>query len=370
MDTLNNVLLYALSFIGVISVIVFVHEFGHYLVARLCGVRVEAFSIGFGPELKGWNDRTGTRWKISAFPLGGYVKMFGDADPSSSPDKGKLDQMLEAERKVAFHYKPLWQKAAIVSAGPGINFLFAILVFIGFFMFFGYPRTPAEVGEVAPDSPAASAGLQVGDLITEIDGQHVRYFGDLQKVVSINPNIPLDVTLLRGDTELHLTITPGLRETEDVFGNKVKVGLLGISSTRVIYEQLGLADASVAAVGDTWRMSLNTLTAMGQMVTGHRGTEDLGGVIRIAKYSGQSAEQGFDTVLWFMAVLSVNLGLINLFPIPLLDGGHLMYYLIEAVRGRPAGEKFQEYGFRVGLTFVVALMLFTTINDIIQLHLF
>lgn len=356
-----------IPFIIVISVIVFVHEWGHFIVARLCGVRVETFSIGFGKELFGWNDRHGTRWRVSLLPLGGYVKMFGDADPASTADENALQEMTEEEKKSAFHYKPLWQKASVVFAGPAINFIFAIIVFVGFFMFIGYPQTPPVAGDVLEGSAAAEAGMEPGDRILEIDGEEIHYFADISRLVSLNPEHELKFTILRNGEPLEKVIVPTLEETTDAFGNTVKVGRLGISTADLIYEPVGPGDALVFAVRDTFKIVQSTLTAVGQMIAGDRGTEELGGVLRIAKYSGQSAERGIEGMLWFMAMLSVNLGLINLFPIPLLDGGHLFYYLIEAVTRRPVNQQIQEYGFKLGFSIIILLMLFTTVNDIIHI---
>lgn len=370
MDALLNFLHTFASFVLVLTVIVFVHEFGHYLIARLCGVRVTMFSIGFGRELFGVNDRHGTRWKFSLLPLGGYVKMFGDASEASTPDGDKLAAMSEDEKKVAFHFKPLWQKAAVVFGGPLFNFLFAIGVLAYFFVVIGQPRTPAEVGAVAPNSAAERAGLQPGDVFLEIDGTQTEYFDDIQRMVRPNPGKDLNVILVRQGKTLEIVLRPDLQETQDMFGDPVKIGLLGVKTANVRYEKLGPLPAVGAAVGETWKISVDTMRALGQMVCGERSVKELGGPIRIAEYSGKSTEQGARTVLWLMALLSINLGLINLFPIPLLDGGHLLFYAIEGMRGRPLAEKVQDYAFRLGLALVVTLMVFTTVNDLIRLDLF
>jgi regulator of sigma E protease len=361
---------YTFSFLVIISVIVFVHEYGHFLVARLCGVRVDSFSIGFGPEVFGWNDRRGTRWKVSIFPLGGYVKMFGDETAASTPDSRKLRKMSAKEKKVAFQFKPLGQKAAIVSAGPITNFIFAVFVLAGLFMTYGRPESLPQIGAIVNDSAAQEAGLQVGDLFVELDGSKVVRFEDIRRIVSISPDTPLRYTIEREGKRIQGTITPKLTDVTDVFGNPVKVGIIGISPSKVGYVTMGVGRSLVASVEETWNISAATLKAVGQMLTGKRSTDELSGILRIAKFSGQSTEQGLGTVLWFMAMLSINLGLINLFPIPMLDGGHLMYYAIEAASGKPLAEKVQEYGFRVGLVILVALMIFATFNDIKQLALF
>lgn len=360
---------YIIPFIVVISVVVFVHEWGHFIVARMCGVRVDAFSIGFGPEVWGRTAKSGTRWRISALPLGGYVKMFGDMDPASQPDESALKHMTETEKLEAFHYKPLWQKAAIVLAGPGINFIFAIFVFIGFFTFVGYPQTLPVVGEIVEDSLAAEIGLMPGDVFVEVEGEKVEYFKDVQRIVSIHPGLPLKVTMRRGEEMFQLTITPRLHKTTDALGNDVTIGLLGVSSTDVRYDPLPISEAIPRALDDTWGVVTTTVTAIKQIIVGQRGTEDLGGVIKIAKYSGQSAEQGLPTVIWLMAMLSINLGFINLMPVPLLDGGHLMFYLLEALRGQPLNERWQGHAYQLGFFAIIFLMAFTTFNDIFQLWL-
>lgn len=367
MDWLPDVVHHTLWFLFIISVIVFVHEFGHYLVARLCGVRIETFSLGFGKELWGKNDRHGTRWKVSALPLGGYVKMFGDADPASNPDADKLDAMTDAQRKEAFHCKPLPQKAAIVFAGPLFNFVFAILVLTGFFTFVGYLQTLPIAGAFLENSAAQEAGVELGDRFVEIEGRTIRTFGDIQSVIRLHPGMPVEAKVQRGEELITLTITPKVHEMHDLLGETVRVGLIGVSSKDVIYEKLPLPEAFAQSFRSTYQICSDTLKAMGQMITGKRGFEELGGPIRIAQYSGESARKGWETMLWFMAMLSINLGLINLFPIPMLDGGHLAFYMLEAVRGRPMAVKFQEYSLRFGFALLVTLMVFVTLNDILRL---
>jgi regulator of sigma E protease len=357
------------SFVAIISVIAFVHEYGHYKVAKLSGVRIEVFSIGFGPEIFGWSDKSGTRWKISLFPLGGYVKMFGDSNAASVPDSGKLSTLTQDEKDYAFHTKPLAIKSAIVAAGPVANFLFAIIILAPIFFIYGKPYSEARVNLVEPGSVAEREGLIVDDLITEIDGDVIDDFEDLRKIVSINSNTVLDFTIIRAGHEIHKMITPEAKEREDAFGNKVKIGSIGIASSTISYKKFGLLASFNQAVKETYSMSALTLKSVGQMIVGKRGTEDLGGPIRIAKYSGQSVKQGINVVFWFMAVLSINLGLINLFPVPILDGGHLVYYAIEAIRGKPMAERFQQIGFRLGFALIGMLMIFSTFNDIKNLFI-
>ena len=357
--------LYVGVFLIVLTVLVFVHELGHYLVARRNGVRIEIFSIGFGPELFGWWDRAGTRWKFSAIPLGGYVKMFGDADPSSGLAAPGIGQLTPAEREVSFHAKSLGQRAAIVAAGPIANFVFAIVVLALLFMTYGQPFTPAEIGQVVPGSAAETAGVRPGDEVVKIDGQTVERFEDLQQIVRINPNVPMTMVVRRGGELVDLRITPARVEETTAFGRH-EVGQLGVRGGAVKYVTRNPASAVVRAVGETWNLSATTLQAVWQMIVGKRGSEELGGPLRIAQLSGEVAQGGLVPLLSFMAILSINLGLINLFPVPVLDGGHLLFYAAEAIRGKPLGQRAQEYGFRLGLALVLTLMVFATWNDLVH----
>jgi regulator of sigma E protease len=354
-------------FLVVLTVLVFVHELGHYLVARWNGVRVEVFSIGFGPELFGWTNRAGTRWKVSAIPLGGYIKMFGDADPASMPSSD-VHAMTPEEREVAFHHKRLPQRAAIVVAGPAANFVFAIVALAALFATVGQPFTPPQVGTVQAGSAAEASGIQPGDVITSIDGQAIERFEDVQRLVRLDPGQPLAVVVHRGDKDVPLSVTPKLSEVTDRFGNKHQYGLLGIVGQGVQYVRYNPATALARATGETVDIVGGTLQAVWQMIIGARSTDELGGPLRIAQMSGEVAQYGFSAILPFMAVLSINLGLINLFPIPVLDGGHLLFYAAEAVRGRPLGQRAQEYGFRFGLALVLTLMVFATWNDLVHLR--
>jgi regulator of sigma E protease len=354
-------------FLVVLTVLVFVHELGHYLVARWNGVRVEVFSIGFGPELFGWHDRAGTRWKVSAIPLGGYVKMFGDADPASMPS-ADIRERSAAEREVAFHHKRLPQRAAIVAAGPVANFVFAIVALAGLFAIVGQPFTPPQVGTVQAGSAAEASGIQAGDTIVAIDGQRIERFEDVQRIVRLDPGQPLAVVVHRGDQDVPLSVTPKLSEVTDRFGNKHSYGLLGIVGQGVEYVRYNPLKAVARATGETADIVGGTLQAVWQMIIGARSTDELGGPLRIAQMSGEVAQYGFSAIVPFMAVLSINLGLINLFPIPVLDGGHLLFYAAEAVRGRPLGQRAQEYGFRFGLALVLTLMVFATWNDLVHLR--
>ena len=359
---------YIVLFLFVLTVLVYVHEWGHYWVARKNGVRVEVFSIGFGPEVYGWTNEAGTRWKISAIPLGGYVKMLGQSDLPS--DEEGEQPLSEEEQAVSFQNKTLAQRAAIVVAGPLANFIFAIVLFAGLIMTVGTPRHYAGVGNILPDSAAAEARLEVGDRIIDIDGQEVVWFSDLVRIVSANPGVPLKITVLRGKEELTLPATPKVQKRTDKDGNPVEIGLLGVrfDPEQAEYERQNPLQAVWLGARQTFALTTNILSYLGEMIVGDRSAEELGGPLKIAKLSGQMAQGGLDNLIFFMAALSVNLGLINLFPIPLLDGGHLLFMAAEAIRGRPLDERTQEYGFRFGLILVLILMVVATWNDLVDLR--
>ncbi len=367
MELIGSVSEYIIPFLVVLTILVFVHELGHYLVARLCGVKIEAFSFGFGPELFGVTDSTGTRWKVSLVPLGGYVKMFGDANAASMPGE-EVAGMTAAERAVSFHHKSLGARIAIVAAGPIANFLFAIVVLAGLFSVYGQPYTPPEVGIVQDGSAAEAAGILPGDRVVEIDGETIDRFEDIQRIVRMAPGEPLELVVVRDGRALALDAVPVATSFTDRFGNQHAIGLLGIGRSGVEYRRHDPFTAIWQAGEETVILIVGTLEALGQIITGVRGTEDLGGPLRIAQMSGEVAQTGLVSLIWFVAILSINLGLINLFPIPLLDGGHLLFYVIEGIRGKPLGERAQEYGFRIGLALVLTLMLFATWNDLVQLR--
>lgn len=356
-----------ISFFIVLSVIVFIHEFGHYIVAKLCGVRIEAFSIGFGKELFGRNDRSGTRWKLSALPLGGYVKMFGDASAASTVDEDAIENMSPEEKAVTFHYKPLYKKFAIVAAGPFYNFFLTIAIFTFFIMTTGLPSVEPLVGQTMPGSPAETAGLKPGDKITQINGEKVESFNDIPYLISTNLGTPVTLLVERDNQEMNIVLTPKQTEDDDGLGNKITRPLIGIKSAEIKYEDVGLAKAVGESVRRTYMICATTLKVIGQMIEGKRGAADLKGPIGIAQLSGQATDKDFHTALWLIAMLSANLGLVNLFPIPLLDGGHLAYYTAEALRGRPLAQKVQEYGFRFGFVVLFTLMAFTLVNDLRKL---
>ncbi len=367
MDVALNIFHTLWSFFIVISVIVFIHEFGHYIVAKICGVKIEAFSIGFGKELIGRTDKSGTRWKIAALPLGGYVKMFGDASAASTADEDAMDKMSEADRALTFHHKPLYKKAAIVAAGPIANFILTIVVFCYFIMTTGLPSAEPIIGAVMPDSAAASAGLKAGDRITRINDDTVKHFNDIPYLISTNLGTPVTLYIERSGKQMEITLTPKEVEDDDGLGNKIKRPLIGIKSIDIKYEDVGFGKALSESVRRTYLICETTLKVIGQMITGKRSAEDLKGPVGIAQLSGQAADKDFTTVLWLVAMLSANLGLVNLLPIPLLDGGHLAYYTAEALSGRPVARKVQEYGFRFGFVVLMTLMAFTLFNDVRKL---
>jgi regulator of sigma E protease len=359
---------YLVPFLFVLTIVVFFHELGHFLVARWCGIKVIVFSIGFGPEIVGFNDRYGTRWKLSAVPLGGYVKFFGDDNAASVPDTEAAAAMTEAEKRDSFQHKPVGPRAAVVAAGPIANFILAILIFAGVFMTVGKQTTTARVDTIAPNSAAQAAGFQPGDLVLAINGSAITNFADMQRIVSISAGEPLNVDIERGGVRVMLKATPERKELKDNFGNVHRIGVLGISRSMqpgdIKTEKAGPFQAIVMGAQETWFVVDRTLSYIGGVFTGREAADQLGGPIRIAQVSGQVATAGFVALIHLTAVLSVSIGLLNLFPIPLLDGGHLLFYGIEAVRGRPLSERAQEFGFRVGLALVVMLMIFATFNDI------
>lgn len=357
------------AFIFALSVLVFFHELGHYWVARRNGVKVEVFSIGFGPELFGWNDKADTRWKVCLMPFGGYVKMFGDTDAASSGvAEDEARPFTDEEKAVSFYYKSLGARAAIVAAGPIANFILAAVLFALLYMAVGVPeKFHAGIGEVVTGSAAEEAGLQKGDLVVNLAGQNLDTFDDLREIVMANPKTPLEAVVLRDGQEVGLTITPKAKES----GDKT-VGLLGVrpDPEQAEYVRYNPVTAVWMGVERTYSLSAQILSHLGTLISGGGSMKDLGGPLRIAQVSGDAAKSGFDNLIYLMAVLSINLGLINLFPIPMLDGGHLVFYAAEAIRGKPLSEKAQEYGFRLGLTLVLGLMVFATWNDLVQLKVF
>jgi regulator of sigma E protease len=366
----GGVLGYVIPFLFVLSLVVFFHELGHFLVARWCGVQILVFSIGFGPEIVGFNDRYGTRWKISAIPLGGFVKFFGDENVASVPGQspGDLDP---DQRARTFMFQPVLKRIAIVVAGPAANFVLAVIIFACVFALYGKQTMSARVDTVQASSAAAAAGFQPGDLVVAIDGHAVDSFSDMQRIVSTSAGETLNVTVDHDGVQRVLKATPALKEVKDNFGNVQRIGILGITRSMAA-EDLKLhpvapPEAVWMSLQETWSVIDRTLNYIVGVLSGREAASQLGGPIRIAQMSGQVASFGFIPLIQLAAVLSVSIGLLNLFPIPLLDGGHLLFYVIEGVRGRPLSERAQEVGFRIGLAIVLMLMIFATFNDIVHL---
>ncbi|MEF2073239.1 RIP metalloprotease RseP [Consotaella aegiceratis] len=361
-------LIKVVPFLFVLTIIVFFHELGHFVVGRLCGIKVLAFSIGFGPELVGFNDRSGTRWKLSAIPLGGYVKFLGDENAASVPDQDAVSQMAEEERAQAFPAKSVGRRAATVAAGPIANFILAIAIFAGVAYFSGRVVGDPVVASVRPDSPAQQAGFQPGDRILTADGEDIDYFSDLQRYVSSRADVPITVVVKRGDDQVTLTVTPREETQTDEFGNELTMPVIGIvadaQSAGFRVEKQSLGQAMHYGVSQTWFVTSQTVRFIGGIFNGTNGTDQIGGPIRIAQVSSQVATLGFAPLLHLAALLSVSIGLLNLLPVPMLDGGHLLFFGAEAVRGRPLSERVQEIGFRIGLALVMLLMVFAFWNDL------
>ena len=367
-----TLLSYLLPFLFVLTIVVFFHELGHFLVARLCGVAVRVFSIGFGPEIFGFHDRHGTRWRVSWIPLGGYVRFIDDDNVASAPSGSKTYESLSPQdRKRSFQGQSLAARAAIVAAGPIANFILAIVIFTTIFTFFGERTTAAKVDIVNPGSAAEQASFKPGDTVLSIDGQAIENFGEMQRIVGMSPNQRLHFVVKRDGKKIEITATPELKEITDNFGNTVRIGLLGIQRSASpedwTLERHDPLTAFVMAIKECYFVISRSLGYFYDVVTGREAADQLGGPIRIAEVSGQVATAGFFALLNLAAIISVSIGLINLFPIPMLDGGHLLFYGIEGIRGKPLSESTQEIGFRIGLAFVLMLMIFATWNDLIHL---
>jgi regulator of sigma E protease len=366
---------YLIPFLFVLTVVVFFHEMGHFLVARLCGVKVDTFSIGFGREITGWTDRHGTRWKICWVPLGGYVKFVGDESAASTPDRRRLAAIPEEERAGLFYFKPVYQRAAVVAAGPVANFLLSIVLFAGIFTIVGQRFATPIVDAVQPGSVAAQAGFEPGDRVVSIDGTTIDSFEDMQRIVGTSADRALTFVLKRTDgEEVTVVATPRKQEVKDRFGNVHKMGLLGVQrDTKEGTFRLVRSDPLTSiwlGAKETWFIVAQTMNYLGGIIAGREDASQIGGPLTIAHVSGQVATLGFGALLNLTAMLSVSIGLLNLFPVPMLDGGHLLYYAVEAVRGRPMGEQAQEVGFRIGLALVMMLMVFATWNDLVHLQVF
>ena len=366
---------YILPFIVLIVVVVFIHEYGHYYFAKRFGVGVTDFSIGFGKEMFGWNDKSGTRWKVCVIPLGGYVKFFGDRNVYSQADNDKIiKEYSKEDQDKLFVLKPLYQRALIVFGGPLANFLLAILIFFSVYTFAGKDFTPAVINEVQKDSPAMIAGLKDNDIVVSIDGNEVKSIMEVSKYIMMSTDEFINFTVNRYDQDLTFRVKPNIVEGEDNLGNKISKRMVGIKlgayNNEVNHVKLGPTKALFYAVNEVYYVSTSSLKYIGSMIAGNGDTSQLGGPIRIAKISGQVAEFGILPFISLMAYISISLGLINLFPIPMLDGGHLMFYGIEKVLGRPLSQKTQEGFFRIGMFLLLSLMFFTTFNDLKDVGLF
>ena len=363
MNNAPGLFLTIVAFLAVIGPLVFVHELGHYIVGRVFGVKAEAFSIGFGREIFGITDKRGTRWKFGWLPLGGYVRFAGDMNPASQPDPRWM-MLPPEERNRTFQAKPVWQRALIVLAGPVTNFLLAILILAAFAMTIGVNRTPPVAGAIQPGSVAETAGFRTGDRVLSVNGRAIDDFGDFAELVISRPNQVLSVDLQRAGEPLTISVTPETHYRVDRFGNKYPFGRLGISSPRPVIERVGVLEAPGVAVRQTVGIVRMMVDGLGQIVTGMRSAKELGGPLRIAQFSGEAASAGAISFAYLVALISINLGFINLLPVPMLDGGHLLFYAVEAVRRKPVEPQVQEWAFRSGLLLLLGLMLFVTINDL------
>ncbi len=364
MEILFTYLVYIVAFIALLTMVVAFHEYGHYFFAKLFGVKVETFSIGFGKELFGVNDKSGTRWKVCAVPLGGFVKMYGDENEASMADSEKLSKMSKKEKQQSFHFKPLWQKMIVVAAGPVANFLLSLVILATLFFFVGKPHATNELTKLDEDGAAYTAGLREGDKIIMIDGSKVTEYSDISRIVMLHPEITLAIKIDRQGEFLNFSVKPKRIEIKDAFGNDVEIGRIGVYSGEFDLRYPSIAGSLWLGVTETYEICASTLVALKQIFTGHRTLEDLGGPVRIAKYSAQSVDLGVVAFFWLVAIVSANLGLVNIFPIPVLDGGHMLYYAIEAIKGTPVSEKFTEIGNKIGITFVLALIIFAFVNDL------
>ena len=361
-----GILFTVLAFLLVIGPLIFIHELGHYLVGRWCGVKADAFSIGFGREIVGYTDSRGTRWKLGWVPMGGYVKFAGDMNPASRPTPEWLALPAE-ERAHTFQAQPVWQRFLIVLAGPLTNFLVAIGIFMAFFAAFGVPRTPATISAVVENSPAARAGLLAGDRVTAVAGRPVTTFDELAEIVRFRPEERLRVELMRDGRPRALYLVTAADVERDRFGNEFRKGTIGVLSGPQRIAPVPLAQLPVEATRQTFAIVRTMVDTLGQIITGRRSVKELGGPIKIAQVSGQQASLGLLNFVMLMALISINLGFINLLPIPMLDGGHLVFYLFEGIARRPVPEKAMEWAFRSGLAVLLSFMVLVTLNDILSL---
>lgn len=358
------------AFLLVLGPLVLVHELGHYLVGRWFGVKADAFSIGFGKELAGWTDKRGTRWKLSALPLGGYVQFAGDMNPASAPDSEASERLSASERAQTFHAKPLWQRSLIVLAGPMVNLLAAVFIFAAFNFAYGKLVAEPVVAGLTDNSPAATAGLKIGDRIVEMDGDTITSFDEVTERIVPYPGRTVAVVVQRGGERIAVNMPIALHVEKDSFGNEARIGRIGIKTNLVKREPVGPVEAVTLGVQQSFGIMRMMVTGISQIFTGERSVKELGGPIKIAKYSGEQFSLGWSAFVYFGALISINLAFINLLPIPGLDGGHLAFYAAEAVRRKPLGLRSQEWALRTGLAFVLALMLFVTVVDIATLPFF
>ena len=357
-----------IPFLVVLTLVVFVHEMGHYLVGRWCGIRILTFSVGFGPEIFGFNDRHGTRWRLSAIPLGGYVKFLGDENAASVPDISGVRAMSSEERARSFAGANVWTRVATVAAGPIANFILAIVIFAVMFSLYGKPVSDPVVAQVQPGSPAQEAGIESGDVIVAVDSQPIATFEELRRYVSPRPEVPVTITVRRGDGTVYIPLVPRRSGIKDQFGNKMEVGLIGVVTDAAAgnFRQVDLnpLEAVVEGASSSWYIVSRTVGYITNIFRGREKPDQIGGPIRVAQMSGQMATLGIGALLQLTAVLSVSIGFLNLLPIPILDGGHLVFYAIEILRGKPVGEPSQEIAFKIGLSLILMLMVFATWNDV------
>lgn len=364
METEGPSLLFIIvAFLGGFSALVFIHEWGHYIVARIFGVRIESFSIGMGREVFGRTDKNGVRWKISILPLGGYVKFFGDASGASNASD-EVSKLSDTEKADCFHFKPLWQKALVVFAGPAINLVAAALIFAGFVYKDGIRYADTVLGSVGEDSPAAAAGLLDGDRIISVDGEAVERFNDVAMIVRLHPAQKLPFVIERGGVQQTVMVELGTRYLEDRFGNRYPLGYMGVGSSRLIEVQPGIFASIGEGARQTVALADSMFTTLGQMIMGIRSVTELGGPARIANMVGEAAHISFESFVWMLAILSLNLGIVNLLPIPVLDGGHLMFYGLEAIKGSPLSKRAQELSFTAGAALMLIFMVLVTLNDL------
>ncbi|HEX9881691.1 MAG TPA: RIP metalloprotease RseP [Hyphomicrobium sp.] len=366
----SGVLFSVLAFLLVLSIVVFVHEFGHFIVARWCGVAVKTFSIGFGREIFGFTDRKGTRWRFAWIPLGGYVKFLDDENAASQPSKDALARMSDAERAGAFQTKAIWQRTAVVAAGPMANFLLAIAIYTAVNLTVGVRTIAPRIGEVMPGMPAAAAGFKPGDLITKINGWSIEGFEDIQRIVGVSGGRELVVGIDRDGEKLDITVTPKIEEQDDTLGGTFRRGLIGVTPSRapgaLEAKPVGPVEALRLGVRETYTNIAQTLQGIGDIIMRRQAADQMGGPILMAEVTAKVAELGIEPMLRWIAFISANIGFLNLLPIPVLDGGHLLFYGIEAVRRRPLSLRMQEIGFQIGIALVLMLMVYVNLNDLLR----